>query len=103
MAVFAPQQSLNLESLKVIHVEVGNRAHPRPRGGRARHWNDYRGVWFGGERTKITRITEVADLLDVITKQIKRRIPDISIAMQDQTYFLDEDRAILSSVLSEIE
>ena len=97
-----PDLPSSLDSLKSVKFDLGQIVHPTPRGGRA-GYSTSTGQYEGGLPTEIAYIEEVKALLEIQTKQWRRRAPNAVVAMQDTTYFTEDDRLHLACVLDELD
>lgn len=89
----------NLGYVKSITFVVGDMAHPVS-------FCEYDGSMRGSLQhspTKVDHIEKVADLLEVVSKQMARWAPRAEISLLGAKWFLEEDTIILESVLSEVE
>lgn len=89
--------SSSINAVRSVKFEVGKQAHDTPNEGRAGFWNDWVDAWVGGNPTKFERIEEVANLLEVVSKQIARCAPRANIGM------FEDDRIVLGGTLCELD
>ena len=89
-----------------MKFDLGTAAHKFPYTWKAGVYdatNTWRDAFVGGGPTEIKNITRVIDLLEVMTKQWKRRAPNAEISMVDTKFYTEKDNLALARVLNELE
>ena len=95
-----------LPSLRSVKFDVGGVNHRFPYARRTGVYDptDPRTVLFiGCNPTEIKNLRLVTDLLEVITKQWKRRAPNAEISMVETKFYTEKDNLALACVLNELE